>query len=107
MKTRIRTERIGENLGPIDWRYDFEQHGWDREGGTNPEFIQQGILALWECDAAHGRGEVCLYQCWHRVLDCGMYDGWPYWRPVPSVCIDTAFGAEWHSFLPLREFRRH
>ena len=105
MKTYMVERREGELLGPIDWRYDFESHGWNHDGGTNPKCVQQAIVALWQVDAHNGRGEVELYQCWHSVICYGMYDGWPYWRPVPSVCVATPFGAEWHSFLALRGFR--
>lgn len=32
MRFETRTIRIGERVGDIDWSYDFESHGWDREG---------------------------------------------------------------------------
>jgi hypothetical protein len=35
-----------------------------------------------------------------------MYDGWPFWRPVPSVLIAGPFGAEWHWFGAISEIRQ-
>ena len=106
MKTRTVEIREGELLGPIDWRYDFESHDWNHGGGTNPECVQQGISILWQIDANKGLSQVMLYDFWHTVVARGMYDGWPYWRPVPSVCLQTPLGVEWHSFVQLRGFRR-
>lgn len=38
---------------------------------------------------------------WGDVLDVGMYDGWPYWKPVPSVYSRGPLGGEWHCFSML------
>jgi len=107
MRTRTVTERIGENTGPIDWDYDFESHGWNLDGSTNPKCVAIGKATLQRLCDAGGKGQVKFYGEWRDVLAVGMYDGWPYWRPVPSVCLNTFFGAEWHSFLDLRDFREN
>ena len=40
-----------------------------------------------------------------EVLDVGMYDGWPYWKPVPSVFTRSALGGgEWHCFAMLTDY---
>lgn len=108
MKTHMVQVREGENLGPIDWGYDFDQHDWNHgsDGGTNPVCVEQGKQVLRELVEANNSGSVSIYGEWRTVLDVGMYDGWPYWRPVPSVCISVAFGTEWHSFSSLRGFKQ-
>ena len=102
MKTRQVTERIGENMGPIDTEFDWRSIGWDQEGSFNPALTQgcwDALLALNEAIHSGRKMQVLLYGNWHDVLDIGMYDGWPHWKPYPSVCIaTTAFGAEWHGF---------
>jgi hypothetical protein len=104
VKTHTVTVREGENLGPVDWDYDFEQHDWDHGGGTKPLCVQEGKKVLQQLVAADG-GRVWLYDQWRDVLDFGMYDGWPFWRPVPSVCVATFVGPEWHWFGSLRGFK--
>lgn len=102
MKTRTVQVSEGENLGPIDWSYDFASHNWNRPGGgTNPECVAQAIESLRKIETwlVEGKAvEIYLYSMWAKVLDIGMYDGWPYWRPVPSVCTETWLGGEWHCF---------
>ena len=42
---------------------------------------------------------------YREVLYVGMYDGWPYWRPVPSVLIRGVLGgAEWHAFSMVTDY---
>lgn len=98
---RIVTEerRIGENLGPIDWSYDFTSHDWSSGlGGVNPEVSRDGAARLREVEAALSQGQrvtVMMHQNYHEVITVGMYDGWPFWRPVPSVLTQTCLGGEW------------
>ncbi len=40
-----------------------------------------------------------------RILRIGMYDGWPYWSPYPSVLIEGPFGAERHSWYQIATMR--
>lgn len=105
MKTRTVTERIGERLGDIDWSYDFRSHCWGTNiGGTNPEFVERAIELLRQVEEAFKAGKsvkVRYYEIFEPVIGVGMYDGWPYWRPVPSVCSCTWLGASWHCFTSL------
>lgn len=105
MKTRTVTVCEGELLGPIDWSHDFASHGWDRDGCTNPECVAGAVEELRKLDDHNGQGSIAIHETRLRVIAHGMYDGWPYWRPIPSVCVLTAFGAEWHSFLSVRDFQ--
>ncbi len=109
MRTETRTVCIGENVGPIDWAYDFRSHfnslctsderrdeacarsvGWLRRIDAD---FRAGLPMRATTDGGWPRCGV------RRVVDVGMYDGWPYWRPTPSVQIESPLGgAEWHAF---------
>ena len=110
MKTVQVTQRIGELLGPVDWSYDFASHGWDRSpsGGHNPTMIAQEVEYLRAAEAGLNSGHDVFATCYsveHRVIAVGMYDGWPYWRPVPSFCVVTFLGSEWHPFTSILQVR--
>lgn len=111
MRFETHTVRIGELLGPIDWDYDFRAWGWDRGGSCNPDLITERIAILREIDMGIKRGED--WEAFHgsdrayRVWNVGMYDGWPYWSPTPSVRTDSALGGgEWHSWFCVSGARR-
>lgn len=110
MRTRTITVREGEYLGPVDWSYDFWSHDWDNGGCVNPVCVEDGIRALVRLvKQPETKFNRCNDGISQEILCVGMYDGWPYWRPVPSVCVMTPFGAEWHSFagLLVKERTRH
>lgn len=105
MRTYQVTERVGELLGPVDWSYDFMSHFNSLCGaGDNGmrERCEQKVAQLrqladgseWYATTDGGWPRIG----YHKVIAVGMYDGWPYWRPVPSVCMDGVLGPEWASF---------
>ncbi len=108
MKTRTVVERIGENMGPIEWDYEFRQH-FDNMGTSNDRkdeactehikmlrTIVDGLSAGKRVRASTSGG---WPRIWQDVLDVGMYDGWPYWKPTPSVLMRSPLGGgEWHAF---------
>jgi hypothetical protein len=106
MRTETRTERIGEYLGPVDWSYDFTSHDWSEgHGGVNPACTRQATLELRKLVELFDQGKTCmvsLYGEGHRVLQVGMYDGWPFWKPTPSVLVSTWLGSEWHPWYQIR-----
>ena len=114
MKYRVVTERIGENMGPIDWNYDFMYHygGHCCPEATKVEYCNQAKGLLKVLEEAKKRGELELYEAdtdgfaFRKVVDVGMYDGWPFWRPTPSICVWQSHGAEWKSFDHLKAIRR-
>src|SRR5689334_16365310 len=87
MKTRMVEERIGEWLGPVDWSYEFDQHSWvGRSGGVNPKCIAEGIAQLRRMEAEPGEWMYCPSGFTSfRVVEVGMYDGWPFWKPTPAI----------------------
>ncbi len=112
MRTETRTVQVGELLGPIDWSYDFRQHfnnlcAPDAERDRECERAKERLRLLlngecWEA-TTYGGWPRCG---WGAVVSVGMYDGWPYWRPVPSVAVAGTFGVEWHPFCSLTNIRR-
>lgn len=113
MKSRTEVVWEGEKLGPIDWNHPFI----DSFGNycCNDEQKQK------YCDeaVAHLRKVVEMFsedgpriqvQCseyWYDVIDVGMYDGWPFWKPMPAVqTLDNVFRtAKWDFFYELRGVR--
>lgn len=105
MKTRMVQERIGELLGPVDWSFNFDKHC----EAYNEELKAQAIACLRKiCDEPDAQWEVRSPYTgnWSDLLAVGMYDGWPYWRPVPSVNVATWMGGEWQDFTWLRAVRK-
>lgn len=108
MRTETHTVRIGERVGDIDWTYNFRKHFdsmcCDDKGRR--EACERSKAKLRAMEDAHKAGRKILAttyggwpRCgWHQVLDVGMYDGWPYWKPTPSVFTLGPLGGEWHSF---------
>ena len=107
MRTETRTVRIGEYLGPVDWSYDFSKH----DSGGDPRYRATLLEKFKAMSEGFARGEKWRATVdggsprigWGNVLEVGMYDGWPYWRPVPSFLLSTHMGAEWHSFSMLTD----
>ncbi len=104
MKTVTVTKRIGEYFGPIDWAYDFRQH-FNNYCGSDAQRDKYCADAVDKLRRLTSGGEWMATTDggwprfgWGKVLEVGMYDGWPWWRPVPSVCIDGPLGGEWHGF---------
>lgn len=113
MRYETRRERIGERVGDVDWSYDFRQH-FDNLCANDErrnEQCDQKKGWLRKMEIAHKEGREILatnYGGWprcglHRVIDVGMYDGWPYWKPVPSVMVEGTLGPEWYSFCSITD----
>lgn len=105
MKTRTVTVREGEYLGPVDWDYDFRQHfnNYCCNDGAKDELSRKAVekfrmLEVGDSvDEGYGPRE---------VLEIGMYDGWPWWRPVPHYLRNGTLGPEWHPFYSIQEVRK-
>lgn len=108
MKTRTVVERIGENMGPIDWAYDFRSHFKNYcTSDANRDATCERAKGLLRQLCDDGQWEACCGS-WNfqRVIDVGMYDGWPYWKPTPAVCVSGPLGSEWQFFYDLTAVRR-
>lgn len=81
MRTRMVEERIGENMGPVDWSHPIAENKppiW-REAEAEPEKFVFGD---------HDR----------VIYAIAMYDGWPYWTPRPAIHHAGPIGPEWSFF---------
>lgn len=103
MKFVTKTERVGEELGPVDWSHPMV---------AEVERRQPNLIALlrdaeqnpdaFEATTDGGSPKVG----WHQVLRVVMYDGWPYWRPTPTVVSVSWAGVCHDSFALICEVRR-
>jgi hypothetical protein len=106
-----RTERIGERVGDIDWGYDFRSHfnNMCSSDERRDQACAESVAQLRAIDAAWKEGRTVRVTSdggwprfgWGEVLDVGMYDGWPYWKPTPAVLKQGPLGAEWKFFVHL------
>lgn len=114
MKYRTEIVREGENVGPIDFSYDFIQHyGTHCCSDEQKREYCDAAVALLRTVAEADDPQDLRIRCdewWYDVLDVGMYDGWPYWKPVPAVMVvERVFKtATWKHFYQLAavEMRR-
>lgn len=109
MRYETVTRRIGECIGPVDWSYDFMQHFQDAT--DKDERCKRAMDWLRQIEADKDAFVATTDGGWPRcgwgdVIGVGMYDGWPWWRPTPSVCIRGPFGGEWHSFYTITGVER-
>lgn len=81
MKTRTVTERVGENMGPVDW--------------SHPTAV--GMPQIWR-DAEKNPDGFVFSEYQRTILEICMYDGWPYWKPTPAICFLGPIGSEWAFF---------
>jgi hypothetical protein len=95
VKTYTVTKREGELLGPFDPKFDWSTL---QVSASSIEKSKETIRLL----ESGGKFQVTTDGGWprigwHEVIAFGMYDGWPFWRPVPFVCVSGPLGAEWYS----------
>jgi len=115
MKTKTVTVYEGELLGPIDWGFDFRKHyeGYYNCGTKeqHEEMLRRALAMLKLLERDPEKYEATTYGGWPRcgwgaILSVGMYDGWPWWKPIPSICIASSLGGgEWASFANMTDIR--
>lgn len=79
MKIRMVEQREGEALGPIDWTHEKAS----------------GMPQIWR--DAEKKPEDYLMNG-RQIITIQMYDGWPYWKPMPAVLRYGPIGVEWDHF---------
>ena len=115
MRTYTTTVSEGEKVGDVDWSYDFRQHfnNYCTSEAGRDEICAKSVQRFREISEAFAASKTVratTYGGWPRcgygeVLDVGMYDGWPYWKPVPSVFTRSPLGGgEWHCFAALTDY---
>lgn len=95
MYTVTRTERVGEWVAEeIDWSHHElnERPTSMPDNGLWEEYVEQ----LRELEMAFKSGKECFVDIGtmtsRRVVKVGMYDGWPYWRPHPTILREGPMG---------------
>ena len=82
MKTRTVTVCEGEDVGPIDWDHPTAK---DKS-------------AIWR-EAEKSPQDYVFDKYNRQILRICMYDGWPYWKPMPAIQYIGPLGsAEWAFF---------
>jgi len=116
MKTSAVTVREGEYLGPVDWTFDFRESYKGFYNCSTPEdheeMLQLAVTMLHLLEKEPDKWEATAYGgwprcCWGRIAHIGMYDGWPYWKPIPSVYLVSprSGDGDWHSFASITDIR--
>lgn len=106
MRTETVTRRIGEYMGPVDWDYDFRHHfnNYCCNEGTKDEMCRKAVERFRTLEVGdmvdEGFGNT------REVLKIGMYDGWPWWKPVPHYLRNGTLGPEWHSFNEIQSMHK-
>jgi hypothetical protein len=113
MRVETRTVRVGEKVGEVDWDYDFRSH-FDSMGSPNDRkdarceqakrWLRQIEDRLRAGEDVYATNDGGWPRCFRRkVCGVGMYDGWPYWRPVPSIYLVGPYGGEWWAFSEITD----
>jgi hypothetical protein len=86
MRYETQTIKIGEWLGDVPDNWDFEKF-YTENLGQNKESHDRAVKLYKDMAAALKRGAtVWATQSGnfsHEVYSCGLYDGWPFWKPRP------------------------
>jgi hypothetical protein len=96
----------------VDWSFDFKSlDGGEGRGGINPEHSARTKDWLKEIEADPQKYMATTDGGWpkigwKRVIQVGMYDGWPFWKPIPSFQLAGPLGAEWHPWYSLSGFEK-
>lgn len=110
MRNETRTVRVGERIADVDLAHESfdEKPAGDliAQADRIARFreMSEGIARgeTWEATTDGGWPRVG----WGKVIDVGMYDGWPYWTPMPSFLLSSHLGGGWHCWRMLSEARR-
>ena len=82
----------GTMVAPVDPDYDWGQHGV--YPCDTPEQRAERIARWRELMLSLKPGDrVWSYQCERTVVEVGMYDGWPWWSPVPHISYIGPLGS--------------
>lgn len=83
MQYRTVTERIGEELGPIDWTHPMSIELAEKDPKLT-DLLREAAATPDAFEATNDGG--CPKFGWGPVAGVVMYDGWPFWQPTPHVC---------------------
>jgi len=104
--TETITKREGEWLGPVDYAYDWNQYDIYP---NDPEYRMKKVELIKEIEKLFLEGKT-IYVFYDpiisgKLLNIGMYDGWPYWKPTPAVLLQHWSGCETHFWSDIQSYR--
>ena len=106
MRFHQETVREGEYLGPVDWTFNFHDRDSERCMGTdNIQRRVERFKTIEEGDEVTTDGGWPRVG-WGRVIQIGMYDGWPAWSPTPCVLKTGTLGSEWKPWYSITDVRK-
>lgn len=115
MKTYSLVQHEGENMGDIPEDYNF-MDWWKNGNGLypcNPEIVEKKGKSVLEIQKAIKEGKIVFIResydsLKYRVLEIGMYDGWPFWKPTPAIRRDDSafgYGTPWVFWYQIYEYQ--
>jgi hypothetical protein len=82
MRLETQTVRIGEDVGPIDWEHPLAKE----------------MPPIWR-DAEQRPDDFTFSEYRRSIIRICMYDGWPYWEPMPAIqFVGPLNSGEWAFF---------
>lgn len=86
--------RRGQMVPGVDWTYPFFANslGYQRSPERQAELIEF-LKTIKPGDTVTSSG-----QFEHVVVEVGMYDGWPYWKPTPAISYYGPLGSIEYDF---------
>ena len=111
MRTFQETVREGENMGRIVKKYPWVEH-YGNNCCSNKEKRRMANEArdrMFKIEKLflQGKKMEILYdgEYWRKLLDIGMYDGWPFWKPTPAVYLKHSLGGgEWRFYYEVNDY---
>ena len=101
------TRREGENMGSIDTNFNFDED--ECLYPNNPERRKEKFDLLIKIEKLFREGKKLRItyngQFSGKLVDVGMYDGWPFWKPTPAVMLNHWHGNEWHFWYDINSYK--
>ena len=90
--------RCGEMMPGIDWSFDFSE-GFKSMGTTEERKAEYRDKCVAFLRTIKPGDKVTSSGQFERVvLQVGMYDGWPYWKPTPAISYIGPLGTVEYDF---------
>lgn len=104
IKQEVITVREGEWFN-FDPNYNWYQHD---AYPNNPETVGKKIKMFEEIYRLYNDGKQIKIKydpmLEGKLLKIGMWDGWPYWKPVPHYLIEHWYGSEKHVWYDIHSY---
>jgi len=111
MRFETVTVREGELLCDVDWSHNFRASfdGYCCSDEGKQDMCDRTVELLRQIEFFHESGKQIIVNTrgyWHELIAIGMYDGWPYWKPMPALLVRGPLGTgEWNFFYDLQDVK--